>query len=108
MNNSCFATATTTFSLFVSYLQLTVTLTEAVALPTLLVAVHQYSPSCSLLMFFNGRKDPGYFLSLLPSFDHVTLGGGLPVALQESVTSLVSFSVWFLEISVMFGRTITF
>lgn len=77
------------------------------ALPTLLVAVHQYSPSCSLFMFFSGRTDPGYFLSLFPGLDHVTFGGGLPVALQESVTSLVSFSVWFLEISVMFGRTIT-
>ena len=108
MENNCFATAKTTFTSFVSYLQLTVTRAEAVAFPAMLVAVHQYSPSCSLLMFFNDRADPGYSLSLFPGVDHLTFGGGSPVALQESVKSLVSFSVWFLEISLMFGRTITF
>ena len=75
-------------------------------LPAPFSAVHQYKPSCPLLMFLSGRKSPGLnWLSWLPVFDHVTLGGGVPVALQESITSLLSFSVWFLEISTILGRT---
>ena len=44
-------------------------------------------------------------MSWLLAFDHVTLGSGVPVAVQESVTSLLSFNVWFLEILMMLGRT---
>ena len=83
------------------YLQFTVTMTEAVTLLTLFSAVHQYSPSWCLLMLFNGRRDPGCFHSLFPRFDHVTVGVGLPVALQNNVTSSVSLNVWFLKIAML-------
>ena len=76
-------------------------MTEAVALLTLFSAVHQYSPSWYLLMLFNGRRDPGWFHCLFPRFDHVTVGVGLPVALQNNVTSSVSLNDWFLEIAMM-------
>ena len=57
-------------------------------------------------MFLSGTRDPRWkFLSWSSDFDHVTLGGGDPVALQESITSLLSFSVMFPEIAMMLGRT---
>ena len=74
--------------------------------PALLSAVHQYRPSCALLMFLSGSRDPRWtLLSWSPDFNHVTLGGGLPVALQESIISLLSFSVVLPEIAKMLGRT---
>lgn len=90
------------------YLQFTVRVTEAVALLTLFPAVHQYTPSWFLFMFFSLRIDPTRFHSFPPSLVHVMLGVGLPVALHDRVTSSVSLDVWFVEIAVMFGRTARF
>ena len=56
-------------------------------------------------MFLNVRTDPRRFHSLFPCFDHVTLGGGLPVALHDSVTLSVSSTVWLPDITVMLGGT---
>ena len=57
-------------------------------------------------MFFSSREE--LQLRTLPTssaFVHVTLGGGLPLAAHDRVTSLVSFSVLLLEIAdVIEGR----
>ena len=57
-------------------------------------------------MFFSSREE--LQLRTLPTssvFVHVTLGGGLPLAVHDRVTSLVSFSVLLLEIAdVIEGR----
>ena len=57
------------------------TLTEAIALPGPLIAVHRYKPSWFLFIFFNERTvlELRVFSSLL-AFDHVIEGGGVPLA----------------------------
>ena len=84
------------------------TLTEAVTLPSPFSAMHQYKPSSSLLTFFNFRGDDGgKFLVSLPDFVHVTLGVGMPVALQLIVTFFpsINVTVWFFGMSTIPGRS---
>lgn len=50
-------------------------------------------------MFIMDRIVPRCFHSLFPRLVQVTSGGGLPVALHESVKFSFSVAVWLLEIS---------
>lgn len=57
-------------------------------------------------MFIMDRIVPRCFHSLFPRLVQVTSGGGLPVALHESVKFSFSVAVWLLEIEIIVGRSI--
>ena len=56
-------------------------------------------------MFIMGRIVPRCFQFLFPRLVQVTLGGGFPVALHESVKFSFAVVVWFLEIKLILGRS---
>ena len=56
-------------------------------------------------MFIMDRIVPRCFHSLFPRLVQVTSGGGLPVALHESVKFSFSGAVWLLEIEIIMGRS---
>lgn len=81
--NRCFIFPTVMVLTLNSYLHCTITLTEATDFPAPFSAVHKYSPSCALLIFLSDSTGPATkFSSRSPDFDHVILGGGVPVPLQ--------------------------
>ena len=75
-----------------------------IASPSPFLAKHQYFPE-SFLLVSKPRVSPS--ATELPSFIHVIVGVGFPVAVQRKVTFIPSTTVWLLGLAVKLGGTET-